>query len=355
MKKTILYILILAVLSVGVWFTFFRETTNPFGNSEAGFTVLDTGSIGKIFLSHTDGRNITLERKDNKWLLDGKYPVLKSSLLTLLTTLHDQRAETPVSSGKRNDVIKNMAAGSIKTELYDTKGNLMRVFFVGKETDDYNGTYMLMKDARDPYVVNIPAFRGYLTPRYSVKWEDWRDRMVFDLKADEIKSVTVQYPEKPVNSFTISHENGKVAVAADSAFKGIGPLNEARAKAYLGFFSNMFSEGFMNGVPYMDTILRSVPVRCLITVQPNQGAAQQLTVYWRPIDRRSKNRLTPFPGAPEAYDADRFFAVMNSDTMTIQRAVFDKIMRNGYEFYQDNVPEKAEQPHSFSVPNVIKK
>lgn len=348
MKKTILYILILAVLGFGVWFTFFKETTNPFGNSEAGFTVTDTAAIGKIFMAHTDGRTVTLGRKDGQWLLDGKYPVLRAAMESLLATLHDQRVEAPVASTERNIVIRNLAANSIKTELYDRNGKLMRVFFVGNDASRNGGTHMLMKGAKDPYVVNIPGFVGYLTPRYAVDPMSWRDRHVFDLKPDEIRSVSVVYPEKPVNSFTITQDdNGKVTATVDSAFKNIGPLNEARTKAYLGFFHDMYSEGFMNGVPYLDSIVSSVPVRCIVTVQPKKGQPQVLTVYWRPLDKRSKNLTTPFPGYPEGFDSDRFFGVINHDTVTIQRFVFDKVFRSGYEFYTTEVPAPAEQPHKF--------
>jgi hypothetical protein len=350
MKKTILYILILVVLGLGVWFAFFKETTNPFGNSDAGFTVTDTAAIGKIFLAHTDGHTITLERKSGGWIMDGKYPVLTSTINGLLATLHNQRAEAPVAKAARNNVIKEMATSSVKTEVYNRDGRQMAVFFVGGENSRTGGTFMLMDGAQTPYVVNVPGFNGYLMAYYPVEWTAWRDRHVFNLKPEEIKSVSVTYPEKPVNSFTISQENGTVAATVDSAFRHMGSFNEARAKAYLGFFHDMYSEGFMNGVPHMDSILAMLPVRCVVTVQPKQGPAQVLTVYWRPLDKRSKNQLTPLPNAPENYDADRFYGVINQDTVTIQRFVFDKVFRSGYEFYSNDVPQPAEQPHRFSAP-----
>jgi hypothetical protein len=350
MKKTILYILILVALGAGIWFTFFKEATNPFGNTDAGFTIADTAAVGKIFLAHTDGRTITLERKNGAWLLNGKYPVLKSTINALLATLHNQRAEAPVSKAARNNVIKEMATSSVKTEVYNTSGRQMAVFFVGGEATRTGGTYMLMEGAQTPYVVNVPGFNGYLMSYYPVEWTDWRDRIVFDLKPEEIKSVNVTYPQHPLNSFTISQENGKVTAAVDSAFRNMGAFNEARTKAYLGFFHDIYSEGFMNGVPGMDSVLASVPVRCIVTVQPEKGPAQVLTVYWRPLDKRSKNQLTPLPNAPEEFDGDRFYGVINHDTVTIQRFVFDKVFRSGYEFYTNEVPAPAEQPHRFSAP-----
>lgn len=357
MRKTIIYLLILAVLGVGVWYVLFRNDNNVFGASEAGFTIPDTGSIGKIYLARTDGTSVTIERVGEGWKVNKEYDVLKSTLKSLMTAMAKQVADYPVPESEHNQVIKNIAGTGIKVEVYNRDGKKMRVYYVGNEVHNFLGTYMLMEGAKRPYVVNIPGFDGYLTPRYTTELKDWRDRMVFDFTADQIRSVTIKYDESPLNNFTLSQDdNGKITVKLDSNLTNLKELNEERAAKYLTFFNNINVVGYVNGAMGMDSIIRSVPRRCTVDVLAKNGTLKHIDVYWHILDRRSKNLMTPMKEFRNEFDSDRFYAIMNNgkDTAVIQRFVFDKIFRNGYEFYSKNEPQPEEVHSDHEIQKVIK-
>lgn len=350
MRKTIVYLVILAILGVGVWYVLFRNTdNNVFGASEAGFTIPDTASIGKIYLARTDGTGVTIEREgdSNHWKVNKQYDVLKSTLKSLMSAMAKQVADYPVPESEHNDVIKKIAGNGVKVEVYNRDGKKMRVYYVGSEVHNFLGTYMLMEGAKRPYVVNIPGFDGYLTPRYTTELRDWRDRSVFDFAADQIRSVTIKYDETPLNDFTLSQDDkGKVSVKLDSNLTNLKELNEDRATKYLSFFQNVNCVGYVNGAEGMDSIIRSVPRRCTVDVLAKDGTLKHIDVYWHIIDRRSKNMLTPMKNFRNEFDSDRFYAIMNNgkDTAVIQRFIFDKIFRNGYEFYEKNQEPQPEAP-----------
>lgn len=339
MKKTLLYVLLLLVFALGVWYFIFRDT-NPFGGSDSAFTIRDTAAIGKIFLSRTDGQSVTLERSAGGWIVNGNYPVLPYAINNLLTTLNRQEAQSPVSVKAHNAVVTSLAGNSIKVEVYDRSDKKMRVFYVGGEATDLDGTYMLMEGASRPYVVTISAFTGYLTPRYSTELAQWRDRTIFNIAPGDIRSVAVKYFQDTLNSFTVQQDkDGKVSVALNPVLRLDQPLNEKRVRDFLGFFRNINCESFMNGLEGMDTVLRTVPPKATIDLTDKDGKTTHVLVYWRPLDRRSKNLLTPKPGQPEEFDADRLYAVIHDgkDTVGIQNYVFDKIFRRGFQFYQQTV------------------
>ncbi|PZF72282.1 DUF4340 domain-containing protein [Taibaiella soli] len=347
MRKTILYLLVLAVLGVGVWYVLFRNSDNNiFGASEAGFTIPDTGSIGKIYMARTDGTGVTIEREGNGWKVNKQYDVLKSSLKSLMSAMAKQVADYPVPESEHNMVIKSIAGNGVKVEVYNREGKKMRVYYVGDEVHNFMGTYMLMEGAKRPYVVNIPGFDGYLTPRYTTNIKDWQDRNVFDFSADQIRSVTIKYDESPLNNFVISQDDkGKVSVKLDSNLTNLKELNEERATKYLTFFQNVNCVGYVNGAIGMDSIIRSVPRRCTVDVLAKDGTLKHIDVYWHILDRRSKNTLTPMKNYRNEFDSDRFYAIMNNgkDTAVIQRFIFDKIFRNGYEFYEKNLEPQPEE------------
>lgn len=351
MRKTILYFLILAILGTGVWYMLFKnKDNNVFGANEAGFTVVDTGNIGKIYMVRNDGTGITLERKTdgNGWKVNQKYDALKSTINSLLTTLAKQIADYPVPEAEHNMVVKAIAGNSVKTEIYDRNGKKIRVFYVGDESHNFMGTYMLMEGAKRPYVINIPGFEGVLTPRYTTNIKDWQDRTVFDYTADQIKSISIKYDQNPLNSFVMQQAaDGKVTVTLDSSLTNLKNMNQERASQYLTFFKNINVVGYVNGSFGMDSIIRSVPRRCVIDVVAKDGTSKHVEVYWHILDRRSKNLMTPMQNHPNDYDSDRFYAIMNGgkDTAVIQRFVFDKIFRNGYEFYQQNQPQQETEHH----------
>lgn len=348
MRKTLVYVAILAIMAFAIWYFLFSGGSSPYSSKEAGFTIKDTGAIGKIYLANNDGSDITVERTDSGWIVDHKYPVLRSTLDQLMTTFTKQEALYPVTAAAYDNVIKDMAASNIKVEIYDRAGKKMRVFYVGGSAVNNSGTNMMMDGAKTPYVVQSQSFVGYLTPQYATHLRDWRDRTVFNIPASEIKTVSVEYADVPANSFTITQDKGDVAVTADKAvMSSADGLNKKRANIYLHFFTNINCEGYINGLPDNDTTFKTSPKQSAIDITGIHGQHQHVDIYWMALNRRSKNLThtdnNSILDVPQDYDADRLYAVMNNykDTIIIQQFVFRNIFRKAKEFYtKDAVPAK---------------
>lgn len=343
MGKTLLYLLLLAILGTGVYFFVFKPKTNVFGDNEAGFTIKDTGAIGKIYMARTNGESVTLTRTDSGWILNNRYRARENPVTNLLTTMSKQTAQFPVPENAHNHVVKSLAGNSVKVEVYDRSGNNMRTFYVGNEAHNFTGSYMLIEHAQKPYVVQIPGFEGYPSPFYGTDLADWRDRTVFDESWGNIRSVSVQYPEEPRNSFTMERKEQELSVHVDPLISGNYPLNKDRAASYMKFFEHISCEGFLNGLYGIDSMLATVPRFAAIELTNRQGRKQHVDFYYMPINKRSKNRMVE---VPSKYDPDRYYAVMNNfqDTAIIQHIQVSKLFRKAYEFYTtentvDNKPQ----------------
>lgn len=337
MQKTLLYLFLLLLFGGGVYYFVFDKEEAAFPESEAGFQVKDTNAIGTIFLSVPAGQSILLNHTDSGWILNKKYPVLQQTLSTLFTTLYLQKPLYPTPENAHNRVIRQMAGNGIKVELYDRKGKEMKVFYVGSEVHNYEGTTMLMQGAQRPYVVRMGEFIGLINSRYSVDIDNWRDRTIINFPVEDIRTVSITYPDAPLNSFTVKQNNGSYDVAVDDGIKGTQSVNNRRVKLFLGFFQNVVCEGYINGEQGLDSIIASVPLRCAIDITTQQGRHQHLDVYWMPKSQRSKNTDTLRDRqVPVGFDIDRYYAVGNNgqDTMIIQEYSFNKIFRKAYEFYQ---------------------
>lgn len=335
MRKTILYLVVLGVLGFGVYFFLFKNH-NAFSVNEAGFNIKDTGNIGKIFMANKRGDAITLTRTENGWMVND-YVAITRAVNNLLTTMSQQDVTYPVPQNMHNTAITTLATDGIKVELYGRGGTKMKVFHVGGQVKDNKGSFMLMEGATRPYVVQVPVFEGYLSPRYNVDMSNWRDRTVVALPKEDVRKVKVKYLQEPLNSFTVlQDENGDRSVEIDEALTNGKEMNKRRTDVFLGFFSNVKHEGYLNGTMDLDSIIASVPKRCEIDIEGANEYKQHIDVYWMPINKRSKNRLVPTLQGTVSFDGDRFYGVINNsvDTVILQNATFDKIFRLGYEFYE---------------------
>jgi hypothetical protein len=341
MRKTIIYLLLLAVLGFGVYYFIFSNK-NVFGVDEADFTVEDTAAVHKIFMADKSGHTIKLERNADGWMVNDTFPAIQATVNTLLKTMKNQAAQYPVPESNHNTVIKNLAAAGVKVEVYGKNDKMLKTFYVGGQVGTIAGTYMLMEGAERPYVTQLAGFEGYVTPRYSTDMKDWRDRTVFNIKPGDLKAVSIQYPDEPLNNFVFTQDdNNKIAITTNAEIMKM-PFNKRRAEVYAKYFEKIYCEGFINGTSRLDSVLTYAPKRCIIDVETKQGKKQHVEVFWMQINKRSKNMDAPNTDMPGQYDADRFYATMNNfkDTILIQYATFEKIFRKGYEFYSPDEEQK---------------
>jgi hypothetical protein len=350
MRKTILYLVILAVLGTGIYFFLIRKSDSPYSSGEAGFTIKDTASIGRLFIAANDGASVLVERTDSGWVVNKQYKALKSTLDLLLTTLYQQATVYPVTKNAYENVVKTMSTHGIKVEVYGRDGKKMSIFYVGGAAANNTGTNMLMEGASTPYVVHITNFNGALTPRYATELTYWRDRTVFNIPAEEIKTISVQYYDQPLNSFEIKRKKDTILISADPRIsEHLDGPNTRRARVYMKYFTNVNCEGYLNGLPDNDTTIKTAPRQSSIDVTGINGQHQHVDVYWMALNRRSKNRTTANPNVPDNYDADRLYAVINNfrDTVMIQQYAFRDIFHNAYEFFQkDGTPVKTIMPQT---------
>jgi len=350
MGKTLLYIVILGLLGFAVYYFLFAEHTDtPYSADEAGFTVADTGAIGKFFIVSNTGQSVLVERSDKGgWTVNKQYKALQSAVDIVFQTISQQKVLYPVTKTAYENVVKSLSTEGTKVELYDRSGKKTKVFYVGGPAVNNNGTNMIIEGAKMPYVVTISGFNGALTSRFQTDMRFWRDRTIFSIPGDELQSVSVQYEGKPINSFTITRVNDTdVAMTADAGIAAIGAFNKRRAKVYLRYFANVNCEGYLNGLSDMDTTLKTAPKQSTIEIVGKHGQRQRADIYWMAINKRSKNRSVADPDIPDDYDADRLYAVINDnkDTVMIQQWAFRDIFHKAYEFYQKDVtPVIPERP-----------
>src|SRR5688572_5046594 len=192
-KNRIAIILVLVLGSISMWMVLSKKS-GTIDEEMKDFAVEDTASVTRIHMKDKAGKEVNLEKVEpGKWMMNGKYVARNDGINLLLNTIKALKVRNPVGKRAQNTVVKDLATGAKKIEIF-SGDELLKAYYMGTETQDMEGNYMLMIDvesgenAEMPFVVHIPGFQGYLSPRFFLGQQEWRDREVFRYKYSDLKS-----------------------------------------------------------------------------------------------------------------------------------------------------------------------
>jgi hypothetical protein len=330
-KNRIAIILVILMGSISFWFI----TKNRKGTINAemrDFAVADTASVNKIFLADKNGRNLTLERDaTGHWTVNGKFDVRMDALQTLMETIKRVDVKEPVGKKAMENVVKRLSAKAVKCEIYQN-GELTKAYYVGTETKDLKGTYMIMIDPKTmetmerPFVTYIPGFEGYLTTRYFTEENGWRGRTVFQYIPNEIKAVKMEVPNKPELGYElIVKGNNDYEIKMLGTNKSLENVDPLAVKQYLSYFESLTFESFEVEIKkaQIDSVLKSQPIN-ILTVTDKNGQTNKVKFYARKPKKESYGR----DGQLLKFDEERMDALMNNgvDFVMVQFYMFGKVM-----------------------------
>jgi hypothetical protein len=336
MKKNKIIISIAIILAALAVYLILNKTGQVARKELRDFTVKDTSSITKFFIADRSGHSVTLEKQDdNNWTVNKKYEARRDGINLLLDACMKMKVRTHVAKSAYNTTIKSLATTGIKCEIYqDNSLTPSKIYYVGGSTQDVLGTYMMLENSSVPFVVEIPGFNGYLTPRYSAMEKDWRATTVFRYQPDEIKSISLVYPNTPENSFVIEKNGSSYHVTSPFNNRTLQEIDTLRLINYLEHFNSLHFEGWDRELTkeQQDSVFHATPAT-VITVTDINGKSNFIKVYPKKAKKDSLVESSS-PGDSLKYDVERMYAFMNdqNELFTIQQYVFGKIFARFSDF-----------------------
>jgi len=339
-KKNIITVVITFLLLIVAAFLVIRQSSGTFGGRQKNFAVQDTASITKVFLADKNNNTILLEKKGpGNWLLNRTYRARITGINMLFETFVNLVPKFPVPKKAHNSVITQLAARSVKVEIYQNvyririgsiklfpHEKLTRTYYVGDATQDNQGTFMLMEGANVPFVVHLLGFRGFIGPRYSTQEKDWRDHTVFHTRLKDIRSITLEQPAVPLNSFKIINEDGTISLFRLQDNQPVENYDTLKLLSFMTAFSDLRYEALLNEInaARKDSIIGSTPSN-VITLIDSKGDTTVMKTFYKPNDERQFD----LEGKLYVFDLDRAYALVNNDRdfVLIQYFVFDKVLK----------------------------
>lgn len=332
MRKNRIYIIILLLLVVIAGYLYYkRGGSGSISENKMAFSVADTAAVDKIVLSDKTGKVLILSKKNKIWFANDSVRVRRDVMGVLLETIKRIEVKSPVNKPMRANLMKQLATGAIQVEIYED-GSLERKYYVGGATMDGMGTFMLLEDSEDPFIVHIPGFEGYLTVRYNTNLTVWRDRGIFRIAPQNISAVQIDYPESPEASFTLKIQSKDYI----SLFNRVGDsaksnINGEFLRKYLTGFADIQYENIVD-LKRVAVAELLIPENLLatITVFEKEGEKHQIELFKRYFNGEK------FLPKSEQYDFDQDRCFVRVDGKTVyngQYRVFNNLIVNYKEFF----------------------
>lgn len=340
-KRNIILIVVAAVAAVAAALTAWLLSRPTF---KQDYHIEDTASITRIFLADKETGEVTLARQgDSTWSVDGQYPASQPMIDLLLATLHDMRIRQQVNKNAVPNAIKDIAAHSIKVEVYQkvplinwfgghlklfTRERLTTTYYVGRETQDMMASFMYRKGDDVPYIIHIPGFRGFLTPRFVAEPMKWRSHSIVDLDVREIERIELELPRQQEESFAVQREGDGFYMELTKSHQRVNGFDTARVAQMLSSFTYLNFDEFASIVPntFADSCVRGEP-RAILRITDTQGHRSELLTYIK-YNNPEDIKAMPDPDMYEVFDMNRLYAILNQrDTVLIQYFVFDNILQ----------------------------
>ena len=308
-KKQLFYLTLIILMAALIWFlSTDKKSTISVDNN---FAISDTSSVSKIFISDRNGTTITLNRNAKNWVINNKYRVRKDAINTILTTINQIKIQRPVSINALDNVIKNLATTGVKIEIYTNRETPNKTYTIGSSTSNHLGTYMFLAGSETPFIVHIPSFNGFLSPRYGIQGnkiseKDWRTTNIFSLKAENIAKVTLNHIQQTEKSFTLTTDS--MALLNNSG-KAVS-FNQEKVLQFLNAFKLLNCESYKDE---KEKIEFATPLHELIV---NNDTLRTYAIAGKFIKDKQDN-----------FTVKRMHATFNNgELMLIQDYVFNKVL-----------------------------
>lgn len=337
MKNNKIYFIILIILVIAAAWLYMSRKNSSIKKELRDFSIQDTSQVSKIFMVNKLNKTLLLERDESDgWIVNKKYKVRKDAIDLILKTFKRMEVKSPVSKAAFANAVKDLAATHVKVEVYtDEETEPMKTIYIGGPTQDMYGTYMMLENSNTPFIVHIPGFSGYLSSRFFLTENDWRDRAIFRYAYDQIKTVSLQDFRLPDQSFIAKNlGDNQYSLIRFEDQKVIEDFDTVMVKQYLGYYKKISYERIVDALTRskVDSVLNSEPIY-RISLIDDKSNETTITAF-----HKSGIGVIDDNGELHPYDIERMYAQINNDTnlVVIQYHVFDPLFMKLDYFLKKN-------------------
>lgn len=278
---------------------------------ETDFKIERPERIAFIEIYHQGKLEHSLSKTLEGWKLNQKYKVRPDAMDNILRILPDLKVLYYPPAAAWENMVRAIQEEGVRMVFKDASGKKIKSFSIGGTTNDERGTYAILEGASKPYVVHVPGFNGSLVNRFRMSDDEWRDRMIFNEKKEDLVQFRIQYPGEPLSGFELTKKENRWVL--NNLNHEVIRANESLLLSYLDGFSGIGAEGIENDYRYIPQVLQSTP-HAIITWTTLDGSSRTIKFYPVELDGRT--------------GIERFYVYDGEDFFLAQTRILQKIFRS---------------------------
>jgi hypothetical protein len=318
----LLVVLIVLIIIAGIYY--FSNSKGSLNLRNTSFAVESLNIITKIQLSTPDDKLI-LEKEFDHWKVNNKYRAQDRSIKNFMMAINRIDVLSPVSKIEKEQVASILKADGILVEVFK-KNRTLKKYYVSKPEMINSKTYMMMFKSSEPFVVRIPSYKGLVADLFVIDENFWRDKTIFNYQPQNIKIISVEYPENMSKSFrVVNYNDGTFAIQNLRSNTFVENFNVDKVARYFTYFQRIVFEDVVENLyeTMVDSVLQTEPFN-IITVEDIQGNTNKIAVFRKPTEIE----FDEF-GKKARFDYDRAYATFNNNNelIIIQYYIFDPLFK----------------------------
>ncbi|MGB0428124.1 MAG: DUF4340 domain-containing protein [Flavobacteriales bacterium] len=328
------FLILFALIAVGYLIYHFMFDKEQMRFDRQDFKLEHIDRVDKISISSRAPETTVLTKKGDQWFANETYIARPELMKYLLQTLSKMEIKHRVTKSRKDRVYNELATMKLTVDIYEDN-TLLKTIYVGNNTPDNLGTYMMLKGSTEPYAMHIPGFTGYLRSRFIAAESTWRSTQIFNVDGLDIEELSMEYPNQTEQNYRIKQEGDVVELFDYQGNKKESSTLEL--KQYLSKFKKIYHEGFVKrSDPVQPKNIKNLPEIFKLSIKEKGKEAIVLTSFQKGRYQKSLDNTHLF----ETIDKDRLYATDGRDFFVIQYYVFEPLMKQLTDFY----PSQNQQP-----------
>jgi len=318
-QRTFLFSALLIVISLSIYFTFFRKHSTY--SQEEVISLTDTNLISKIEISDSKSK-IVLSKPSNSWLVNENFNANNIEVKRLLRIFKNLEINTIVPKNESDSVLKRIRKEAIQISFF--KAFTKNSFWIGNYDETRKST-LLITDDQIPVYANAPGLSSDIRKYVDTDPLFWRNKRIFNFKPEDISSIDFIDFEKSSNSFHIAFKDNEYQLFDNNnrAFN----FDKNKVLRYLSYYENIEFESVVKELKpeKIDSVFKHQP-RYEIKIVNKNSQAFNLKIV--PIAIQSSQNQ---------FDLNKTYGILNNQKplVSINYFVIDPLIKQ-IDYFKDD-------------------
>jgi len=323
LKKNLPIVIIFLLLLISVITYFYTNSKGTLSSKVADFASKDLSDVNRIAVKNHNSYFILYKNEDS-WSYNTSFHV-KPTIISLCYRIFSQvEIKSPLNKEYSLKVAEKLEHDGTEIKLCNKK-KILKHFFIWADSLTRN-TYMMMAGQAVPFIVSVPSIDGNFAALFLKDSSFWRDLTLLHYLPGQIKSIQIEQPANPKQSFKLEiSKSGKIAM---TDFMGKEQkINKDALGAFLYCFKNVSASAFLdNNSELLKAIKMKTPLYT-ISISDFNGDTKNFKIFSKEKDNFSSTKKE------NNFDKNFCYVLINNKDLAIVKYVAIDPVTRDLEFF----------------------